>query len=759
MEETKTNKNFSLEESNQLLNITFENSNFMIAYMDSQFNFIRVSQAYADADEKDAAFFQDKNHFVLYPNEENEKIFRAVVKTGEPYHARSKDFEYAEHPERDVSSWDWNLIPINDSHGATNLVLTLFNTTMLKKSEEALRKEKKFTDTVLDAQRDTFFVFEPATGKAIKWNKTFRELSGYSNEEIANLKAPNSYYKEEELIKTSDTNKIIEEKGTAIVELNLNTKDGRTIPFEYAGSGIFDDEGHLKYIVSIGRDITERKKSEQILKTDRDKFQAFMDGLTSSGIGIDIVSRDYKVQYQNELLKERFGDLTGESCHNKYMGLEEPCHFCPMIKALKNNSVESIELLGTDGRNYQLISAPLPNPDGTVDTAAEIVLDITDRKIAEQKLKESEEKFRTISEESLVGIGIIQDDVFKYINQILLDYIGYTPEEIKKWKPGDIFEILMHPEQREEMKEISRNNQSGESKSTNHVELNIIRKNGEKMVLDMFARSIIYQGRTAAMNICIDITDQKKAEELIIEENLKLQELSEMRQDLITRISHELKTPITSIYGASQALLVMYKKDMSDTLIEFVEIIKRGGKRLKSLVENLLDTSRLESKKIKLKLQEENIVDIIREHVNDLRYIAEDRKIEVNLNLPNELLLNIDKIRIGQVITNIVSNAINNTLSRGKVSIGINETKEHVDIIIKDTGVGITSEEIKKLFKKFGKIERFGKGYEVYTEGSGLGLFISKEFVELHGGQILVDSGGRHEGATFTIRLEKEKPM
>jgi len=169
---------------------------------------------------------------------------------------------------------------------------------------------------------------------------------------------------------------------------------------------------------------------------------------------------------------------------------------------------------------------------------------------------------------------------------------------------------------------------------------------------------------------------------------------------LITRISHELKTPITSIHGASQALLEIHKKDMSDAVIDFVEMIQRGGKRLKNLVENLLDTTRLESKKIVLKLHEENLVDIIRERVNDLRYFAIERQLDINLSLPNELFLTIDKIRIGQAITNIISNAINNTLPGGRVHISINETNEYVDIIIKDTGVGITSEEKQRLFEK-----------------------------------------------------------
>ena len=106
-------------------------------------------------------------------------------------------------------------------------------------------------------------------------------------------------------------------------------------------------------------------------------------------------------------------------------------------------------------------------------------------------------------------------------------------------------------------------------------------------------------------------------------------------------------------------------------------------------------------------------------------------------------------------IVNIISNAIKNTPPHGKVFVKLNETIDYLDIIIQDTGVGITKEEEKILFQKFGKIERYGMNLDVDIEGVGLGLYISKEIVELHGGRILVESEGRNKGSIFTIRLNK----
>ena len=166
------------------------------------------------------------------------------------------------------------------------------------------------------------------------------------------------------------------------------------------------------------------------------------------------------------------------------------------------------------------------NPEGRPNVIV-ITRDISERKNAEEKLKESEEKFRTIAEESMVGISIIQDKVFKYINQIMLDYIGYEIEEVQKWQADELFNKMIHPDQREEIRELSQKNQSGENKSTVNREIKIIMKNGEIRWLDIYGRSIIYEGRPAGMNISIDITDNKRAEVKLKESEEKFRTIAE----------------------------------------------------------------------------------------------------------------------------------------------------------------------------------------------------------------------------------------
>ena len=184
------------------------------------------------------------------------------------------------------------------------------------------------------------------------------------------------------------------------------------------------------------------EESKKQLTELNEKYLSLINGLTHVGIGIDIVSKDYEVLFQNQVLKERFGDCRGKNCYRSYMDLIKPCEFCPMEEALKHNRVEHIELEAADGRAYELISAPYPNRDGTIDKVAEVVIDITERKKIELKLKESEEKYRILTEQSLMGIFIFQEGRFKYINQAVSDINGYSVEEMLNWTEIDIAKTI-----------------------------------------------------------------------------------------------------------------------------------------------------------------------------------------------------------------------------------------------------------------------------------------------------------------------------
>ncbi len=160
-------------------------------------------------------------------------------------------------------------VPILDENGdVTGYRAVSRDITARKISEQALKQEQEITEAAINSQKDTFFLFETETGKAIRWNHVFSEITGYTNEEIAKMKVPDAYYSQNDLEKLPPIEKHILKSGTGIIELELICKDGRKIPTEYNISVIRDENNQPKYFVSIGRDITERKLIEDKIKRD-----------------------------------------------------------------------------------------------------------------------------------------------------------------------------------------------------------------------------------------------------------------------------------------------------------------------------------------------------------------------------------------------------------------------------------------------------------------------------------------------------------
>lgn len=377
--------------------------------------------------------------------------------------------------------------------------------------------------------------------------------------------------------------------------------------------------------------------------------------------------------------------------------------------------------------------------------------DITERKKAEQKIKESEEKYRLISENANDLISIFNENLqFEYINKkSFLNILGYNYDELIG-KKGIEF---VHLEDRDKiLKTFIESNKQIEGS----IEARVKHKFGHYITTETNGKTFIDKdGKQKFLVISRDITNRKREEETIIAENKKLQELSKIKSELIMRASHEFKTPLSSVYAASQILLNNFKNQIGEKALGFLEMIYRGSQKLKQLIENLLDISRFESGNLNLNLQVENLVEIIIECCTDLEYWANKRNIKINHELPKEIFLSIDRIRMEQVVINILSNAIKYTPPKGNIYININGNNQWIDLSIRDTGIGLTKKEKEILFQKFGKIQRVSEDLDVEVEGSGLGLFISKEIVELHHGKILVESKGRGKGSTFILRLPK----
>ncbi|MNK75702.1 Non-motile and phage-resistance protein [compost metagenome] len=229
----------------------------------------------------------------------------------------------------------------------------------------------------------------------------------------------------------------------------------------------------------------------------------------------------------------------------------------------------------------------------------------------------------------------------------------------------------------------------------------------------------------------------------------ELQSLANQKSDLLSTVSHEIRTPLTSLLGYGEFLEEGLYGEMHPQQIEILHRMVQGGRDLLELINNLLDMSKLEANRIELHCEPVRISILISNALEKVAPLAQRKGVSLSaLPIPDDFpLVEVDAMRIIQVLVNLVGNAVKFTDPGGSVEVGARQVGNEVQVYVTDTGIGIPIDEQKRLFERFTQaenIKRYG--------GTGLGLAISRELIALHGGRIWVESTPQ-KGATFTFTL------
>ena len=222
---------------------------------------------------------------------------------------------------------------------------------------------------------------------------------------------------------------------------------------------------------------------------------------------------------------------------------------------------------------------------------------------------------------------------------------------------------------------------------------------------------------------------------LVIHDITELRRLETMRKDFIANVSHELKTPLTSIKGFVETLLEGALEDKENSR-HFLKIIQEHAERLDNLLNDLLDLSHLESKEITLEKKEVNLKDLVDDVLASFKVQLKKKAIAARNELA-QLLVKVDKDKIGQVLTNLIDNAIKFNSEKGSIKIYNQDSDDKVKIVVEDSGIGIPAKDIPRIFERFYRVD---KARSRELGGTGLGLSIVKHIVELHGGSVGVES-------------------
>ncbi|MEW6418297.1 MAG: ATP-binding protein [Nitrospirota bacterium] len=536
-----------------------------------------------------------------------------------------------------------------------------------------------------------------------RWNKAGNTILGYTDEEISTMR-PIDFFSEADIPRVTEAIGKVLREGNASVEAEFVTKDKRKIPYEIYGSLLKDSSGQCIGICGVGRDITERKQAEKALHESESFIRAVLDNLPV-GIAVNSVDPTVKFEYMNNNFPKYYR-TTREKLADPdafWNAVYEDPKFREEIKKRVLDDCASgdpermywVDVpISRKGEHTTFISArniPVPNKKLMIS----IVWDVTERKKAEEELRRH----------------------------------------------------------RDHLEELVRDRTS-ELENAN-LELQVLNKE-------------------------IELRRQEA-------ETSKLQALaaSRAKSDFLANMSHELRTPLNSIIGFSEILQDELYGKLNEKQKEYANDIEGSGRHLLNLINDILDLSKVESGKMELELTKFPLTNVLVISLTMLKEKAMKHSIKLSLDIEQDADIEIeaDERKLKQIMFNLLSNAVKFTPDGGSVyvtarkliqeveKLGNYEVKKShdaqllnfltsqphdrnfIEISIEDTGIGIKSEDMDKLFKEFSQLE---SPYTKNHEGTGLGLALTKRLIELHGGKIWVESEfGKGSKFTFVIPMKQ----
>lgn len=367
-------------------------------------------------------------------------------------------------------------------------------------------------------------------------------------------------------------------------------------------------------------------------------------------------------------------------------------------------------------------------------------------------INKDEMRFKHLIKNSFDMIVLLNENATQnYVSESCERILGYKPSELTQTQ---VIEEFIHPKDIEGVKKAFQDilsNKGFGSAQYRHKHKNggwvYLEANGSNQLDNPLINAVVLNVR--------DITERKKAEKALKKSEKALKELNETKDRFFSIISHDLRTPFTGILGLSDLLLELSQEGSYDEFPELVSHIKDSAQQAFSLLENLLEWSRTQTGRLNFKPEMFNVNDSIRNILLLLTDAAKEKNISISSHFRTIFQVMADKYMVETVLRNLISNSIKFTNPGGKIRISLKTEAGKVIVIISDTGIGIPEEKMHKLFQIKGNRSTCGTNSE---RGTGLGLLLCKEFIDMHDERIWVESApGMGSTFSFSLALQSNK--
>lgn len=416
--------------------------------------------------------------------------------------------------------------------------------------------------------------------------------------------------------------------------------------------------------------------------------------------------------------------------------------------SLLRNAIEEIQ----DGHLGETVNLPFKDEIGKMGAAFnEMSVKLHHGQVA---LKEAEQKYRSIFENATVGIYRSTTDSkgqLLTVNPAFAQIMGYESPEVMVASVTDISsQLYVNSTDRERLRQLLR-----EKGMVQGFEALFHRKDGE--IIDVSISGNVIKKENGEIlyyeGILEDITEKKLANQFRIAKEAA-EAANKHKSEFLANMSHELRTPLNAILGYTELILDKIYGEVPDKIREVLERLDKNGRHLLNLINDVLDLSKIEAGQLVLSLDEYSMEDVIQTVITSVEALAAEKNLKLKVMIPADLKIGKgDQQRIAQVLLNLVGNAIKFT-EQGEVKVEVGVSDETFFISVSDTGPGISKPDQKKIFEEFQQAD----GSSTREKGgTGLGLSIAKKIVEMHGGQIWVESTlGKGSNFRFTLPIRVE---
>lgn len=646
---------------------------------------------------------------------------------------------------------------------------TVYRSTLdRRKAAESLRKREEWLSITLRSIGDAVIATDEK-GSILFMNSIAEQLTGWKQEEAAGRNAQDVFRIVNEQTRAtveSPIDKVIREG--AVVGLANHTiliaKDNTETFIDDSGAPIRDLEGRMVGVVLVFRDISERRQSEQRLLLSESRKSAILESALDAVITMDL---EGCVVEWNPVAAQMFGRSQQETVGQEMAELIIPAPYREMHRkglahylATGEGPVlnQRIEITGmrSDGSEFPIelaITPILQNNKPTVFTG--FVRDLTVAKRTERERERLTNYNQLLLESTAEGIyGLDTNGLCTFINAAGARLLGYSQEEVL----GQSIHVLTHhhyPDGSPYPVEECPIYQSFQTRTVVRGDREFFwRKNGTLFPVE-FASVPLYEddlviGAVVTFN---DITARKRAEEDLRLAKEAAEAASRTKSQFLANMSHELRTPLNAIIGYSEMLAEEAEEEKQEDALSDLQKIHRAGKQLLSLINDILDLSKIEAGKMELYLETFDVGEMAQDVVTTIRPLVEKNANRLEVRCPADIgAMTADVTKVRQNLFNLLSNACKFT-EGGTITFEINrevrQGEEGYAFHVLDTGIGMTAEQLGKLFEAFTQADlsttrKFG--------GTGLGLAITRRFTRMMGGDVSVQSE-MGAGSTFTMWL------